>query len=297
MNKLNRPCLILVLCYAFFTSFSIFSIQKNNVSTKEKSVSKKILFILMPNYRDEEFYVPFDILKKAGHKIDVAGFEKGITTGAGGYKYTVNIVFKSLTDTDFDKYDALVIPGGPGSTTYLWNNKEKLHDIIRYFHNHGKIVAAICYACIAVVQSGILKGKDATVYPTEEAIKILKKEVDFVYYGGKHYESLYTRFLQAYILPKKFNFDKRRAHLSSLICSSQMTRKEAMEEIQNNPYPTKEMMLQDRIHVLKKLGLTEGEFEKIMFLPIKTVRDYSSNYRLFLIMRKLSKKIMIFRFI
>lgn len=127
------------------------------------------------DYRDEEFYVPFDTLKKAGHEVDVSGFEKGIATGAGGYKYTVKIVFKNLTNSDFDKYDALVIPGGPASTTYLWNNKEKLHDVIRYFHHHGKIVAAICYACIAVVQSGILKGKDATVFPTEEARKILNE--------------------------------------------------------------------------------------------------------------------------
>ncbi len=165
---LNKICLILALWYPFLESTNLFAIP-----TKEKSMSKKVLFILMPkDYRDEEFYEPFEIIKKAGYKVDVAGFGKGIATGAGGYKQTVNFALKDLTDADFNKYEALVIPGGPGSTKYLWNNKEKLHDVIRYFHNHGKIVAAICYACIAIAQTGILKDKDATVYPTEEAIKI-----------------------------------------------------------------------------------------------------------------------------
>lgn len=134
-------------------------------------------------------------------------------------------------------------------------------------------------------------------YNKKEAIEILRKELDFRCYGGKHYESIYTRFLQAYILPKKFNIDKRRAHLSSLICSGQITREEAMEKIKHNPYPTKEMMKKDKEYVLKKLGFAEEEFERIMSLSINTVRDYNSNYWLFLIMRKLSKKFKILKFL
>ena len=56
-------------------------------------------------------------------------------------------------------------------------------------------------------------------YKKEEAKKIIKKELSWEDYGAKHHESIYTRFVQAYILPKKFNIDKRKAHLSSLICS------------------------------------------------------------------------------
>ena len=128
---------------------------------------------------------------------------------------------------------------------------------------------------------------DYMPYIKKDAIEILQKELGWQYYGGKHYESIYTRFLQGYILPTKFNIDKRRAHLSTLICSGQLTREEALQEMEHAPYPTEEMMKTDKEYVLKKLGLTEDEFEEIMSLPLKTFRDYPSDYRLFQAMLKL----------
>ena len=136
---------------------------------------KKILFALMPeNYRDEEFSIPYDMLVKKEYQVDVAGFRMGEAVGSGGYKHVPNLQLDNLTNQDFDNYDALVIPGGPGSTKYLWNN-EKLQKIIKHFHDNKKIVAAICYAVIAPVQSGILKNKLTTVSPTDEAKAILKE--------------------------------------------------------------------------------------------------------------------------
>ena len=134
-------------------------------------------------------------------------------------------------------------------------------------------------------------------YVKKDAMRVLEKELGWKYYGGKHYESIYTRFLQGYILPRKFNIDKRRAHLSTLICSGQITREEALEEMKHDPYPTEEMMKKDKEYVLKKLELTEGEFEKIMSLPLNTVKDYSSNYWLFPIARQLSRKLEILKFV
>lgn len=134
-------------------------------------------------------------------------------------------------------------------------------------------------------------------YVKKEAIKIMEKELGWKYYGGKHYESVYTRFVQACILPRKFNIDKRKSHLSSLICSGQITREEALEEMKHDPYPTEEMMESDKEYVLKKLGFAEEEFDKIMSLSIKTTRDYPSNYWLFPIMRKVSRKFKILKFL
>ena len=119
-------------------------------------------------------------------------------------------------------------------------------------------------------------------------MEVLEKELGWKYYGGKHYESVYTRFLQAYILPRKFSIDKRKAHLSTLICSGQITREEALEELKSNPYPTEEMMKADKELVLNNFDLTEEEFEEIMALPIKTVRDYPSNYWLSKVITKRS---------
>jgi N-acetyl sugar amidotransferase len=112
-------------------------------------------------------------------------------------------------------------------------------------------------------------------YVKKDAMKILEKELDWKYYGGKHYESIYTRFYQGYILPKKFGFDKRRTHLSSLICSGEITREEALEELKKETYPL-ELQKQDREYVIKKLGITETEFEEIMSLPLRSYSDYPS---------------------
>ncbi len=135
------------------------------------SNKKNILFILMPNFRDEEFSVPFNMLYEEGHTLDVAGLEDGEILGANGYKHKADFLLDILSHKDLEKYDALVIPGGPGSTTYLWNNP-KIQEIIEFFNEKGKIVATICYACVAAAQAGILKNKKATVYPTAEAKKI-----------------------------------------------------------------------------------------------------------------------------
>lgn len=116
-------------------------------------------------------------------------------------------------------------------------------------------------------------------YVKEDAKKLLERELDWRDYGGKHYESIYTRFYQAYILPQKFNIDKRRVHLSTLICSKQMTREQALEEIEQELYEP-DKLIEDRDFVIKKLGLTDQEFEEIMARPIKTYRDYPSNYLL-----------------
>lgn len=114
-------------------------------------------------------------------------------------------------------------------------------------------------------------------YVKEEAKEFLVQKLGWRDYGGKHYESIYTRFFQGYILPKKFGFDKRKAHLSTLVCAGQMTRDEAIREIEGGTYPTEEMMSQDREYVIKKLGFTEQEFERIMSQPVKTYKDYPNN--------------------
>jgi len=112
-------------------------------------------------------------------------------------------------------------------------------------------------------------------YSKKEAIKILENEIGWKYYGGKHYESIYTRFYQGYILPKKFGYDKRRTHMSSLICAGEMTRSEAMEELKKEPYPI-ELQEADKQYVIKKLGITDEIFERIMKNPQKRFEDYPS---------------------
>jgi len=116
-------------------------------------------------------------------------------------------------------------------------------------------------------------------YDKDEAMRVLQDDLDWEYYGGKHYESIYTRFWQSYVLPRKFSFDKRRAHLSNLICAGQLTRSDALAEMLSNPYP-EDLSQQDRDYVITKLGFTEEEFEEIMNEPIRSYADYPNNEKL-----------------
>jgi N-acetyl sugar amidotransferase len=110
-------------------------------------------------------------------------------------------------------------------------------------------------------------------YNKQEAMCVLKDELGWRDYGVKHGESIYTRFYQSYILPKKFGFDKRRAHLSCLVVSGQISRDAALEMLKAPPYPA-EIMQSDREYVIKKLGISEDMFLQIMTAPPKTFRDY-----------------------
>ena len=117
-------------------------------------------------------------------------------------------------------------------------------------------------------------------YIKKDAIPVLEQELGWKYYGGKHYESIYTRFYQGYILPRKFGYDKRKTHFSSLICAGEITREEALEELKKPTYPL-DLQEEDRLYVIKKFGLTEIEFDQIMELSHKRFEDYSSYGKLF----------------
>jgi len=123
-------------------------------------------------------------------------------------------------------------------------------------------------------------------YDKAEAKKMLAREIGWRDYGGKHYESVWTRYFQGYYLPVKFGYDKRKAHLSTLICSGQMSRDEALAEMAKPAYEP-ELLRQDTEFVLKKFGLTAGEFEAILQAPPKLATDYPSNYFFFHRMLKL----------
>ncbi|MCT7487112.1 N-acetyl sugar amidotransferase [Aliarcobacter cryaerophilus] len=112
-------------------------------------------------------------------------------------------------------------------------------------------------------------------YHKAEAVKVLEKELDYVNYPIKHYESVFTRFYQGYILPNKFKVDKRLPFFSTMIMSKQMTRDEAMQKLAEPAYDS-ELLQTDKEFVLKKLGFTEDEFESYMNATIHDHLDFSS---------------------
>ncbi len=115
--------------------------------------------------------------------------------------------------------------------------------------------------------------------------ELLTQRIGWRDYGGKHCESVWTRFFQSYYLPKKFGFDKRKAHLSSLICSGQMTRDQALRELKEPIYDPA-LLEQDLQFVLKKFDLSREEFDHFIQSPPKEARDYPSYYYIFEKMKK-----------
>lgn len=113
-------------------------------------------------------------------------------------------------------------------------------------------------------------------YRKDEAQRLLETEFGWRYYGGKHYESVFTKFYQAYVLPEKFGIDKRKAHFSSLIRNHEMSREEALAQLARPPYDSAELRL-EKTYVLKKLDFTDEEFDKIMSEPVRAHDDYPSD--------------------
>jgi N-acetyl sugar amidotransferase len=126
-------------------------------------------------------------------------------------------------------------------------------------------------------------------YDRNSAIEVLERELDWRNYGAKHHESIYTRFFQSYILPRKFNIDKRRAHYSSMIMSGQLAREEAISLMQE-PVADEKLLAEDRVYVIKKLNISEAEFEAIMNAPVRSYRDYKNDSRRYAQMRSLWRR-------
>jgi len=119
---------------------------------------------------------------------------------------------------------------------------------------------------------------NAVEYDKKVATAELEREIGYRHYGGKHHESIYTRFFQSYILPIKFNIDKRKAHLSSLILSGQTTRELALEELKR-PIADAKLVQSDLTYVVKKFGVDEETFARMMAAPPKSFRDYRNEFR------------------
>lgn len=131
-------------------------------------------------------------------------------------------------------------------------------------------------------------------YDKDDAKSTIMKEINWRDYGGKHHESKFTKFFQAHWLPEKFGFDKRKAHLSSLIVAGQINRDEALAELKKPLYDERELQ-EDKEFVHKKLGISVAEFEEIMARPNKTFLDYPSDFQKTQFFRKIYNKLKFFR--
>ena len=117
---------------------------------------------------------------------------------------------------------------------------------------------------------------DVFDYDKEKALTYLETHFGYKRYPYKHYESIFTRFYQGYLLPKKFGVDKRRIHLSTLVLTGQMSRSEALAKLKEAPYPNNQDLEADRDFFLQKMRWNRQDLENYLRRPRVEHSLYSS---------------------
>lgn len=117
---------------------------------------------------------------------------------------------------------------------------------------------------------------DLMPYDKSVAMKALEESFGYKPYPYKHYESIFTRFYQGFLLPNKFSVDKRRVHFSTLIMAGQMSRSDAIKDLENIPYPSERALNEDRQYFLKKMGWSESALEDYLSRGQRSHSDFGS---------------------
>jgi len=124
----------------------------------------RVLFVIAPrNFRDEELFETKAVLESHHHRCTIASETPGICEGARGRSVSAT---KAISAVDTRDYDAVVFVGGPGATV-LFDDPAARH-VARAMYDEGKTVAAICIAPTVLARAGLLRGKRATSFPSEE---------------------------------------------------------------------------------------------------------------------------------
>ncbi len=124
----------------------------------------KILLIATHGFEQSELEFPRDQLRAKGATLHVATPDGEAIKGWEGSDWGRDAEADAkISDVSADDYDALVIPGGQINPDLLRVDEDVL-ELVKSFHDQGKIIAAVCHAPWVLVEAGILKGRDATSY-------------------------------------------------------------------------------------------------------------------------------------
>lgn len=135
-----------------------------------ENMANIVFIIAQHQFRDEELFVPKKIFENAGYHVRVASITRDECDGMIGGKYTPEL---TVNDIDVDMFDAIVVAGGMGSPE-LADHKEVIR-VLNSAYEKKKVVASICLAGMVLAKAGLLRGRDATVYKTDDSLKALEE--------------------------------------------------------------------------------------------------------------------------
>jgi len=147
--------------------------KKEEISMPENLVGKKIAMIIaFRDFRDAEYFVPKEILEKAGIEVKTASNKKGIAIGADGGDVKVDLLVSEINPAEFA---AVVFIGGSGCLENLDN--ESSYRVAQETVSQNRVLASICISPVILAKAGVLEGKKATVWSSvmdRSPIKILQ---------------------------------------------------------------------------------------------------------------------------
>jgi len=158
-----------------YPGFVFVPLMEKTVTKEEvKKESKKVAIVIaFRDFRDEEYFIPKEILERAEIEIKTVSSQKGTAIGADGGEAEVDILLEDLNPADFE---AIIFVGGRGCLKYLDN--EDSYRIVKEAVSQNKILASICVSPVILAKTGVLQGKRATVWSStfdKSTIKILKE--------------------------------------------------------------------------------------------------------------------------
>lgn len=163
--------LIYILCLFQYSKTRSLNEFKN---LKPTIMNKKILMVIaFKDFRDEEYFVPKEILEQNGFMIETTSNKKGIAIGADGGEVEI---LKSIQEINSDDYEGIIFVGGPGMVKELDNLE--FQKLAQEFYKRNKLVSAICIAPAILAKAKVLEHKKATVWSSsldKSAIKILEE--------------------------------------------------------------------------------------------------------------------------
>ncbi len=132
--------------------------ENNMPDLKDKKV---LMVVAAKDFRDEEYFEPYNRLRQCGAAVTVASSVKGDAVSVYGKIVTAD---RQIDGCKAGDYDAIVFVGGPGAVEFFTN--VTAHALARAAAEQGKVLAAICIAPVTLANAGVLKGKQATVFPS-----------------------------------------------------------------------------------------------------------------------------------
>ena len=123
----------------------------------------KALMPLAEGFEEIEATTVIDVLRRAGLEVKTAGIPSTIVTGAHGIKLVAD---EKLDDVNYREFDMLVLVGGPGYK--ILAKSQKVKEMLKWFDEQKKTIAAICAAPTILAENGLLDERRATVCPGRE---------------------------------------------------------------------------------------------------------------------------------